>query len=471
MSHEIDLGNTGGGASSPLQESLRHVLDAVIEARLATIEADLEGVASAAIQTALSEAEATLIALRDGAQQAADSITNMQVATGEPGSLASWDGTTLTVPRGADGAASLPIGAPGQFLGYGPGGAFAALNAPVATWDSMSGKPSTYPPAAHRHGWADLDGVPGAFPPGAHGHAWAEITGRPSAFPPVAHVHAVGDVTGLQAALDSKAAAAHSHSWADVTGKPAVIAAGADPAAARAAIGAGTSDLALGTTAGTAKAGNWMPTWANVSGKPSSFTPASHRHDASEIDNLPIGGGGGPTAWADVTGKPSEFPPNAHSHAWSEITDRPETFAPSAHAHAWADITDKPAIIAAGADQAAARAAIGAGTSNLTIGTSGGTAKAGNYQPTWGQVTGKPTVFPPSGHGHGIEEITGLQTVLDGKQPATSFKTVNGEIVTGTGDIVIPAGAPAEYPVFETQAEAETYSALHPDRLVGWWGA
>lgn len=44
--------------------------------------------------------------------------------------------------------------------------------------------------------------------------------------------------------------------WDTLDGKPAVIAAGADQAAARTAIGAGTSSLALGTTASTALAGN-----------------------------------------------------------------------------------------------------------------------------------------------------------------------------------------------------------------------
>lgn len=44
--------------------------------------------------------------------------------------------------------------------------------------------------------------------------------------------------------------------WSDVENKPAVIAAGADQAAARAAIGAGTSSLVLGMTASTAAAGN-----------------------------------------------------------------------------------------------------------------------------------------------------------------------------------------------------------------------
>lgn len=44
--------------------------------------------------------------------------------------------------------------------------------------------------------------------------------------------------------------------WDTLDGKPAVIAAGADQAAARNAIGAGTSNLAIGTTASTAMAGN-----------------------------------------------------------------------------------------------------------------------------------------------------------------------------------------------------------------------
>ncbi|RDI13455.1 hypothetical protein DEU38_13430 [Rhodococcus sp. AG1013] len=44
--------------------------------------------------------------------------------------------------------------------------------------------------------------------------------------------------------------------WANISGKPAVVAAGADAPAARAAIGAGTSSIALGSTASTASPGN-----------------------------------------------------------------------------------------------------------------------------------------------------------------------------------------------------------------------
>lgn len=48
-------------------------------------------------------------------------------------------------------------------------------------------------------------------------------------------------------------------------------------------------------------------------------------------------------------------------------------------AAAWADITGKPAVIAAGADQSAARTAIGAGTSSVVVGTGATNAAAGNH--------------------------------------------------------------------------------------------
>lgn len=127
-----------------------------------------------------------------------------------------------------------------------------------------------------------------------------------------------------EALLDSSVqtklnASAGTPEWADIVDKPAVMAVGASQADARAAIGAGTSNLTLGTTNSTAKAGDYQPAWADVSGK--------------------------------------------------------------------------PAVIASGADQAAARAAIGAGTSNLALGTTSSTAKPGDYQPAWSDITSKPAVI------------------------------------------------------------------------------
>src|SRR5690625_2728909 len=61
--------------------------------------------------------------------------------------------------------------------------------------------------------------------------------------------------TGQYADLKGKPSL-FSGAYGDLTGKPAVIAAGDTEAEARAAIGAGTSSLTLGTTASTAMAGN-----------------------------------------------------------------------------------------------------------------------------------------------------------------------------------------------------------------------
>lgn len=192
-----------------------------------------------------------------------------------------------------------------------------------------------------------------------------------------------------------------SGAWGDLTGKPAVIAAGATQGAARSAIGAGTSSLAIGSGAGDAKAGDWLP------------------------------------AWGDVSGKPADFPPAAHSHAWG-------------------DITGKPAVIGAGATQADARAAIGAGTSDLTLGGTSSTAKAGNWMPGWTDVTGKPAVIAAGSTQSAARSAIGLGSaavadsgdfataaqgaLASGALPSTSIATL-GEFASATAGKTLGTGS------------------------------
>jgi hypothetical protein len=42
----------------------------------------------------------------------------------------------------------------------------------------------------------------------------------------------------------------------------------------------------------------------------------------------------------------------------------------------------------------------------------------------WSDLSGVPTAFPPSAHGHSISDVTGLQTALDGKAPASHTHTI-----------------------------------------------
>lgn len=107
-----------------------------------------------------------------------------------------------------------------------------------------------------------------------------------------------------------------------------------------------------------------------------------------EIYGLPSGGGPSTVAWADVTGKPATYPPVVGTTA---TTAKAGNYQPTA-----ANISDATAVgrsVLTAADAAAARTAIGAGTSNLAVGTTATTAKAGNYTPTWAEVSGKPAVI------------------------------------------------------------------------------
>jgi hypothetical protein len=337
--------------------------------------------------------------------------------------------------------------------------------------------------------------------------------------------------------------------WSTIAGKPAVVAAGIDAAAARTAIGAGTSSIVVGTGAGDAKAGNYQPTAANISDstttgralltavdaaaarttlalgtaattastayataaqgakadtavQPADLTahaadatgvhgiadtaalvltsdarlsdartPTTHTHDdryftETESDgrfvrtvngtgpdgsgNVTVaGGGGGVTDHGALTGLGDDdhaqyaladgtrgsFAAPSHTHTAAQISDSTATgrtlitaatataartaisAAPALGADdnyvtdaektklanlsgtntgdqtlpTWTTIAGKPAVVAAGATQADARTAIGAGTSSLVVGTGAGDAKAGNYQPTAANISDSTT--------------------------------------------------------------------------------
>jgi N-acetylneuraminic acid mutarotase len=52
----------------------------------------------------------------------------------------------------------------------GPGGV------PV-TWDTVTGKPNSFPPATHSHSWNEVTDKPVSFPPAEHSHGFSELTG------------------------------------------------------------------------------------------------------------------------------------------------------------------------------------------------------------------------------------------------------------------------------------------------------
>jgi hypothetical protein len=93
---------------------------------------------------------------------------------------------------------------------------------------------------------------------------------------------------------------------------------------------------------------------------------------------------------------------------------------------------------------------IGGTLSNQTDLQSALNAKANtSHSHVIGDVTGLQTALDgkaSSTHTHAVADVTGLQGILDTKQPnlvsGSNIKTVNGESIVGSGNVVIPAGAP-----------------------------
>lgn len=156
-----------------------------------------------------------------------------------------------------------------------------------------------------------------------------------------------------------------------------------DQAAARAAIGAGTSSLSVGNGSNQAKAGDWKPATADISDV-----------TLSAVQNL-LRNTGTTLSAADRTVLKSVL-----GFGQSDLTLG--TTAATAKAGDWkpttSDVSDitNGAILAflkyAGTDLTAAqqlsiRNIIGAGTSSLSLGSTATTAKAGNYAPTVDELT------------------------------------------------------------------------------------
>lgn len=102
--------------------------------------------------------------------------------------------------------------------------------------------------------------------------------------------------------------------------------------------------------------------------------------------------------------------PYRDTSAWADITGKP-TFATVATSGAYADLSGKPTLGTAAATAATdyATAAQGAIADSAL--------QPGDAVP-YADLTGVPSVFPPATHGHAIADVSGLQTALDGKQPA-----------------------------------------------------
>lgn len=273
--------------------------------------------------------------------------------------------------------------------------------------------------STHSHAWAEVTGKPSTFAPSAHSHAWGEVTDRPSTFAPSAHTHAASDVSsGVldPARLPVASATAPGALSAALFGRLN----GATSAATASALAMRDADGRL-QVAGPAAAGD-AATKGYVDAATANVAGAGHTH-----------------AWADITGKPSTFTPSAHSHAWAELTGVPADLAgrtttatastvvtrsstgyfdvkdPSSPAHpaskSYVDTAIRSSNFVYGPDRVT-YLTVGRSTLAFRDSTSAwrfavndsGEIYIGTLP--WASVTGKPSTFTPSDHTHSAADLT-----------------------------------------------------------------
>ncbi|WP_417456174.1 hypothetical protein [Kordiimonas sp.] len=242
----------------------------------------------------------------------------------------------------------------------------------------------------------------------------------------------------IDTALDGKASTSHGHSLASLTD------------ITLSAIGAGEFLMWDGAKfinrtfaeAGLAAASH-AHTWASITGKPSSFTPAVHGHGIVDITGLQSALDGKAAAAhghviANITGLQTALDGKAaagHSHTKADIglgnvdntsdANKPistatqaalDTKAASSHSHGIVDVTGLQAALDGKAASSHSHTFASLGSKPTTLAGYGITdAASAGHSHAWSAITGKPSSFAPSAHGHPISDVTGLQAALDSK--------------------------------------------------------
>lgn len=99
---------------------------------------------------------------------------------------------------------------------------------------------------------------------------WDRLSGKPTSFP-----SSIAQVSGLAAALDLKADVSSLSNYLRSTWRPSV----ADVTGLQ-------SQLDSKQPAGDYLTSSYVPTWASITGKPSTFTPSAHTHVIADVTGL-----------------------------------------------------------------------------------------------------------------------------------------------------------------------------------------
>lgn len=297
---------------------------------------------------------------------------------------------------------------------YKPGW-FAVARTDELTWNSISGKPSTFTPSSHTHTKSQITDFPSSMP-ASDVYAWAKASSKPS--------YSYSEV--------GAAAASHTHTTIQGT-----------------YTGSGGSQPPSYVTAGTLRA-NMM--YYNMSGSPycdwlmmdtytgsdvpyvtmigvtKTATPRAFiasgpkgnastsswvRKELATVDAIPT-----TMAWGNITGVPATA---TRWPSWSEITSKPSTFTPSSHTHPLSGISDL---------QASWDALLKAAPSAYVT-----------RWPSWSEVTSKPSFATVATSGS-YNDLSNKPSIPSAETAATIMSKINSQSeITFTKHVVCSAGA------------------------------
>jgi hypothetical protein len=201
--------------------------------------------------------------------------------------------------------------------------------------------------------------------------------------------------------------------------------------------------------------------WADLTGVPSTFTPAAHTHPLSDLTGFGAAGGYvrsdgaawqrvSGVAWGDLTGVPSTFAPSAHSHPASQVTAG--TFAAGVYSFAGSTINGQPTWGSAQAmdisgNAATATSATSAGTATLAstvtvADTTSATCSVALFEAATGSLAAKTDAGLTYNATTGVLTATGFAGALSGNaSTATALATpraINGVNFDGSAAITVP---------------------------------
>lgn len=263
-------------------------------------------------------------------------LDEAEISGGGGGNVLSFNGRTgSVVPELADYSAYFSL------LGH------------THAWSTITGKPTTFTPSSHTHTWTEITGKPSTFTPTAHSHSWGEITAKPGVFPPDTHLHVEADITDLdkytQAEVDALIAGVESPNltlgdlvdvyaptptdgqvvtWVAAAGQYRPVDPGSVGVAGVASFNgrSGSVISIAGDYSAFYKDIAYVPTWSEITSKPTTFAPSAHTHVIADVTGLQTALDGKAATshthdyTTDITGKPTEFPPEAHSHVIGDVT-------------------------------------------------------------------------------------------------------------------------------------------------------